>query len=118
MVRFELGALRLLGPYAVARRVRRVRRAGGRRRAESPSGNSTAACCARRVVEERQQVVMVSAGVLRAMAQLADPDGHAWRRLEIDPRSLGELRGVLNHYFTHLLGRKPRMHEYLGMLGS
>ena len=38
----------------------------------------------------KKQVVMVSAGVLRAMAQLADPDSHAWRRLEIDSRSLGE----------------------------
>jgi DNA repair protein RecO (recombination protein O) len=66
----------------------------------------------------KQQVVLVSAGVLRTMAQLADPDGHAWRRMEIDPRSLGELRGLLNHYFAQLLGRKPRLHEYLGMLGD
>lgn len=63
-------------------------------------------------------MVMVSAGVLRTMAQLADPDSRAWRRLEIDARSLGELRGLMNHYLTHLLGRKPRMHEYLGVLGS
>ena len=66
----------------------------------------------------KNQVALVSAGVLRIMAQLADPDAQAWRRLEIDSRSLGELRGLLNHYFTHLLGRKPRMHEYLGLLGN
>jgi hypothetical protein len=52
------------------------------------------------------------------MTQLAEPDRRAWRHLEIDPRSLGELRGLLNHYFTHLLGRKPKMHEYMGMLGN
>ena len=38
--------------------------------------------------------------------------------MEIDARSLGEMRGLLNRYFTHLLGRKPRMHEYLGVLGN
>ena len=66
----------------------------------------------------KKQLVLLSAGVLKAMAQLADPDGHAWRRMEIDPRSLGELRGVLNRYLVNLLGRKPRMHEYLGVLGG
>ena len=66
----------------------------------------------------KNQVVMVSAGVLRTMAQLADADGMGWRRLEIDSRSLGELRALLNRYFTHLLGRKPRLHEYLRTLES
>ena len=61
---------------------------------------------------------MVGAGVLRAMAQLADPNAALWRRMEIDPRSFGELRGLLNGYFTHLLGRKPKMHKYLGKLGN
>jgi hypothetical protein len=58
--------------------------------------------------------VSVSAGVLRMMAQLADEESRVWYRLEIDPRSRGELRGVLNHYLYHLLGKKPRMHQYLG----
>jgi DNA repair protein RecO (recombination protein O) len=64
----------------------------------------------------KKQVVLVNAGVLRAMAKLAEPDGIAWRRMEISPSSLGEMRGLLNRYFTHLLGRKPRMHEFLRML--
>ena len=61
----------------------------------------------------KSQVAVVSAGTLRTMAQLADLHGQAWRRIKIDPRTLGELRGVLNHYLVNLLGRKPRMHEYL-----
>ena len=48
------------------------------------------------------------------MATLGAADGQVWRRVEIDPRTLGEMRGVLNRYLAHLLGRKPRMHEYLG----
>ncbi len=63
-------------------------------------------------------MIAISAGVLRTMAQLADLHSQTWRRLEIDPRSLGELRGVLNHYLLNLLGRKPRMHHYLGALWS
>jgi hypothetical protein len=34
--------------------------------------------------------------------------------MEINSRTLGEIRGVLNQYLTNLLGRKPRMHAYLG----
>ena len=61
----------------------------------------------------KNQVVSVSAGVLRTMAQLADMESQTWQRMEIDARTLGELRGVLNHYIAHLVGRKPRMFEYL-----
>ena len=117
VVRFELIALRRLGhlpsldacvecgaPVAAAGRVAFGQLDGG------------VLCPACR--GGKKQVVMVSAGVRRVMAQLADADGHAWRRLEIDARSLGELRGLLNHYFTQLLGRKSKLHEYLGSLGS
>jgi DNA repair protein RecO (recombination protein O) len=62
----------------------------------------------------QRNVVGVSAGVLRAMILLADEKNDAWRRLELESRTRGELRAVLNHYLTHLLGHKPRMHEYLG----
>ncbi|MGQ9575856.1 MAG: DNA repair protein RecO [Thermoguttaceae bacterium] len=64
----------------------------------------------------KRQVASVSGGVLRIMAQLAEPEGRIWRRLEIGGRTRGELRGVLNRYLYNLLGRKPRMHEYLGTL--
>ena len=61
----------------------------------------------------KTNVVSVSAGVLRTMAQLADLEAQTWRRMEVDDRMLGELRGVLNHYIANLLGHKPRMYEYL-----
>jgi len=117
VMRFELGALRLLGhtpsldqcvecgaPVVQTGRVAFGQLDGG------------VLCRACR--PGKKQVVMVSAGVLRAMTQLADPDAIAWKRMEINSRSLGELRGLLNHYYTHLLGRKPRMHKYLGLLGN
>ena len=45
--------------------------------------------------------------------QLADPDDRLWRQLEISQRTGGQLRGVLNHYIAHLLGRRSRMQPYL-----
>jgi DNA repair protein RecO (recombination protein O) len=114
LVRFELGALRLLGhmpsletcvecgtPVTPAGRVAFGLVDGG------------VLCQNCRV--GKKQVVMVSESVLKAMSQLADVNGTVWQSAEIDPRHVGELRGVLNHYFTHLLGKRPRMHEYLRM---
>jgi hypothetical protein len=33
--------------------------------------------------------------------------------LEVNPKIRGELRGLLGNYIAHLLGHRPRMHEYL-----
>jgi DNA repair protein RecO (recombination protein O) len=66
----------------------------------------------------KKQVTQLNAGVLRIMMKLADRDGQAWRRMEIDRRSRGELRGTLNHYLYNLLGKKPRLHQYLGLLST
>lgn len=117
VVRFELGALRLLGHLPLLDQCvecgAAVKPAGRVAFGQLDGGVLCPKCRA-----GKQQVVMVSAGVLRTMAQLADPRGAAWRRMEIDSRSLGELRGLLNRYFAQLLGRKPKMHEYLGVLGG
>lgn len=117
IVRFELGMLRLLGhmpsldrcvgcsaPVEAAGRVAFGGLDGGVLCAKCRTGSS--------------QVVSISAGALRTMGRLADPDARAWQRMEINFRTLAELRGVLNHYLTNLMGRRPRMHEYLGPLWS
>jgi DNA repair protein RecO (recombination protein O) len=62
----------------------------------------------------KKQVVSVSSGVLKAMARFADSGSDLWRRVELDQRTRGELRAVLNHYLASLLGRQPRMHAWLG----
>jgi DNA repair protein RecO (recombination protein O) len=115
--RFELRGLRLLGhmpsldacaecgaPVAPAARV--------------PFGQLEGGVLCNRCREGKRQIVRISGGVLKTMAQLAGADHLAWQRMEFDARSLGELRGVINHYFVNLLGRKPRMHGYLGRLGT
>ena len=71
-----------------------------------------AACCARCRAGKRQ-VVSVHGGTIRAMACLADLQTDSWKQLELDARTRGELRGLMNNYLAHLLGHRPRMQEYL-----
>jgi DNA repair protein RecO (recombination protein O) len=64
----------------------------------------------------KKHVVSMHTGTLRILERFADPADEAWRRMTIDRSTRGELRGVVNQYLCHLLGRKPRMHGYLGTL--
>ncbi len=117
VVRFELGLLRILGQVpsldACVECGVAVPTTGRVAFGQIDGGVLCPRCRA-----GKTHVASVSAGALRAMAQLANADGLAWRRLEIDSKSLGEIRGLMNHYFSHLLGRKPKMHDYLGVLGT
>jgi DNA repair protein RecO (recombination protein O) len=61
----------------------------------------------------QKQIISISAGVLQTLVRFSESEGDAWRRLEWDQRTYGELRGVLNHYWTHLLGHPPRMQRWL-----
>ncbi len=61
----------------------------------------------------KRQVVSISGAALAAMAKLSEVQGDAWKRLEIDSRTRGELRGLMSNYIAHLVGHRPRMHEYL-----
>lgn len=117
LIRFELNAIRLLGHMPSLDRCvecgAAVPAAGRVAFGQLDGGVLCNPCRA-----GKQQVVLVSAGVLRTMTLLANPNGMAWQRVEIDARSLGELRALLNHYFAHLLGKKPKLHDYLGTLGD
>jgi len=64
----------------------------------------------------KPQVVSVSAGVVRVLEHFAELESDSWKRLELDRRTQGELRAVMNHYLTNLLGHTPRMHRFLGLL--
>jgi DNA repair protein RecO (recombination protein O) len=61
----------------------------------------------------KRNVVSITGGALRAMGCLAEPEGTAWKRLELDARVVGELRGLMTNYMAHMLGHPPRMREYL-----
>ena len=64
----------------------------------------------------QRQVVSVSAGAIEEMSIFANPTNENWLALESDRKIRGEARGLLNHYISNLLGRRPRMYDYLGFL--
>jgi DNA repair protein RecO (recombination protein O) len=66
--------------------------------------------------EGKKHVTVVDAGVIKTMQQFANPQGYSWQRLETDRRLMAQLRGVLNNYITHLLGKRPKLHRYLASL--
>jgi DNA repair protein RecO (recombination protein O) len=109
LVRFELTALRELGhlpslaacgecgtPVPHAGRVPFSQAAGG-------------VLCENCRVGQKQ-IISISADALAALARFAEPGEGA---TDLEGRVYGEIRGVLNHYFTHLLGHPPRMHRWL-----
>jgi len=115
VVRFELDALRLLG-HAPSLDTCVACGAPVEPKGRVAFGHLDGGVLCGNCRTGRRHVAAVSAGTLRTMEQLADPHGTNWSRMEINQRTLGELRGVLNQYLVHLLGKKPRMHKYLGML--
>ncbi len=115
VARFELGALRLLGhaPSLVecVECGKPVPRGG---RVAFGLSDGGVLCPKHRA--GKRHVAAVTPGTLETMKQFADLGNHAWRHLTLDARTLGEIRGVLNQYFAHLMGKRPRMHAYLGDL--
>lgn len=66
----------------------------------------------------RKNVVSVSAGAIRTLATFADSESQDWQNSELPARGSGEIRALVNHYLSHVIGRRPRMHAYLGFLSS
>lgn len=61
----------------------------------------------------QRQVVSVTSAAIETLRRFAQTNGSA-AELQLDDKIRGELRGVWNNYLAHLIGHKPRMHEYLG----
>jgi DNA repair protein RecO (recombination protein O) len=112
LVRFELMALRELGHLPS------LATCGECGRAVEPTGRVPFSQLAGGVLcgncrVGQKQIISLSATVLKALLQYSELEGDASQRAELDQRTYGELRGVLNHYWTHLLGHPPRMHRWL-----
>ncbi len=66
-----------------------------------------------------RNVVSVSADVLTTMRNYSSTGGIIPAENSGGPMSRktrGELRGIINHYLSHLLGKKLKLHEFLGTL--
>jgi DNA repair protein RecO (recombination protein O) len=113
LLRFELIALRVLGHLpsldtcaecgAAVEAVGRV-----------PFSQSAGGVLCKSCRQGQKQIVSLSAGVLETLVRFSTAQNDAWRTEKLEPRTYGELRAVLNHYWTHLLGHPLRMHRYLG----
>jgi DNA repair protein RecO (recombination protein O) len=117
VLRFELTALAWLGhlpSWSACAECGRPVEAAGRMAFGQLAGGVLCSACR----PGKSQVVSVSAGVVRALERYADLESDVWKRTVLDERTAGELRGVLNHYLSTVIGHRPRMHRYLGTLAE
>jgi DNA repair protein RecO (recombination protein O) len=63
----------------------------------------------------KRHVVSISGEALRLLQRFASKGGSDEPP---ERRALGELRGVLNQYLYQLLGHRPKLHGYLGILSG
>ena len=108
VLRFELVALRILGHLPAFERCVECGAAVGNqpRVAFGPwAGGVLCPDCR----TGKRHVVSVSAGVLGTLGRYADT-ARGWCDEESDCAGSGELRAVMNHYLSHLVGHKLRMH--------
>lgn len=63
----------------------------------------------------KRQIVSVSVETIALLRKLAS-DQSPWAETTLEPQRRGELRGVLNHYMTNLIGRRPQMYKFLGTM--
>ncbi len=115
LLRFELTALRLLGHLPSLEQCAECGvdvPATGRVPFRQLSGGVLCKSCR----SGKKQVVSVSASVIIALIKFAEADTDAWKQMELDRSTRGELRGVMNHFLYGLLGKKLTMHAYIGAL--
>jgi DNA repair protein RecO (recombination protein O) len=110
LMRFEMVLLRELGYSPILDRCVTCELPPGERGLAFTAAGGGVLCpaCQSRQRERRT----LSAAAWRALRLLDEP-GDAWQTLS-DAGVRAEVRQVLNHYVTYLLGRRPRLLPYLG----
>jgi DNA repair protein RecO (recombination protein O) len=112
VLQFELTALRLLGHLPS------LERCVGCGQQVPPSarvhfGLLAGGVLCRSCRTGERQVISISAAGLDLLRQLSAAQEELPRE-EIARPVYGELRGVINQYMSHLLGHRPRLHDFLG----
>ncbi|MDR2756427.1 MAG: DNA repair protein RecO [Planctomycetaceae bacterium] len=67
-----------------------------------------------------QFLTSLSADALNGIKQLTDPRDvtENWKHLKLEQNIQNEIRGLHNHYFSHLLGRRPRLYDWLSFIAQ
>jgi DNA repair protein RecO (recombination protein O) len=113
VLRFELAALRLLGHLPSFENCAECG-AEVPREGRVPFGLLAGGVLCDKCRVGKRSRVSVSGPVIEALAHYASED-ETRRAIELPAGIRGELRGVLNKYIAHLIGHRPKMHEYLGV---
>jgi DNA repair protein RecO (recombination protein O) len=110
LARFEMVLLRELG-YSPTLEICAVcgQRLVGDRIGFSPAAGGVVCVGCQAQARDRR---LITPAVWQALQQLGQPED-AWRQVT-DTVVRAEVRQVLNHYVTYLMGRRPRLLPYLG----
>jgi DNA repair protein RecO (recombination protein O) len=63
----------------------------------------------------QRSVVSASSSAMMTLSRFAEMND-AWKQVEVERRTMGEIRGLLNNYLAHVLGHRPKMRKFLGIL--
>lgn len=112
VLHFELSALRMLGHYpslfTCVQCGEGVQR-GGRLSISPSAGGVLCANCR----GGHKGVISVTTETIEVLERFSQPVNLA--EMDLPAQYRGEIRGLMNDYVANLLGRRPRMYEYVGL---
>ncbi|MDR0335503.1 MAG: DNA repair protein RecO [Planctomycetaceae bacterium] len=85
-------------------------------------GGALCVRCAKllRQTEHGKFLTSISTNALHGMKLLTDPldKTENWKQIKLEQNVQNEIRGIHNHYFSHLLGRRPRLYDWLNFIAQ
>lgn len=111
VLRFEMLLLRLLGQLPELTRCVETGEPIGQT-GRTPFGLLAGGVLSRRVRGGHRQVLNVAVESLKLLSIFAAPE-ETWRQTQIPGQQSVEIRALVNRYYSHLLGRPPRLADYL-----
>ena len=112
LLRFELRMLTLLGHRPM---VNRCVRCGNENSTDRPRiyfGLLDGGLLCEQCRPGKTNVLSIARESIQFVDRMAHPD-EGWQSIELEQANKSEIRQLMNRYMTHLLGKPPRLQEYL-----
>ena len=112
LLRFELRMLTLLGHRPM---VNRCVRCGNENSTDRPRiyfGLLDGGLLCEQCRPGKTNVLSIARESIQFVDRMAHPD-EGWQSIELEQANKSEIRQLMNRYITHLLGKPPRLQEYL-----